>query len=99
VRRSGGTGINAATVTAVFGVPVDGAGSAGGADDTRVVFKVLGSTVPVLDPDTPQTEQIKVQYQNAFADELLSAYLNEEQSRLGVRINPAAFNAAIGSGS
>jgi peptidyl-prolyl cis-trans isomerase D len=99
VRRAGGTGLNAATVAAVFGVPVDGAGSAVGDGDTRVVFKVLGSTVPPLDIDTPQVEQIKVQYQNALADELLATYLNETQSRIGVRVNPTAFSAAIGSGS
>ncbi len=97
VRRSGGTGLTAPMVTAVFGVPMDGAGSAAGPGETRIVFKVLGSIVPPLDPDTPQVQQIKTQYQNAFADELLGLYLNDQQARLGVRINPTAFSAAIGN--
>ncbi len=98
VRRSGGTGLLPPVVAQVFNTPVDGAGSAEGEGGTRLVFKVLGTVVPGLDADSPATKQITDQYQGALADELVTTYLTEVQSRLGVKINPAAFAAATGGG-
>lgn len=98
VRRSGGTGLAPAVAAAVFDGPVGHAGSAVGEGNTRVVFKVLGTVVPALDPDSPDVKAMASQYQAALADEVVTTYLNDAQSRLGVRINPAAFSAAIGGG-
>ena len=99
VRRQGGTGLDAATVAQVFDGPVGTIGSAPGDARTRVVFKVLGSVVPPLDPDAPQTGQIDSQYQTWLAEDMLSGYLNELQAKVGVKVNPQAFQAAIGSQS
>jgi peptidyl-prolyl cis-trans isomerase D len=99
VRRSGGTGLNANTVAQVFSQPVGRAASAPGDDDTRIVLRILGSTVPPLDPDSPQIKQFDTQYQSWLGDDMLASYLTQVQSKIGVRINPEAYRAAIGSNS
>ena len=96
VHRAGGTGLSPQTVAAIFDRPSDAAGSGPGEGQTRVVFKELGAVVPTLDADTPEAKRMASQYQVSLGDDILATYLNQAQSRIGVRINQAAFNAAIG---
>ncbi|WP_131193857.1 SurA N-terminal domain-containing protein [Lichenihabitans psoromatis] len=99
VRRQGGTGLDASTVAQVFNEPVGQAASAAGEGDTRIVFKILGSVVPPLDAESPQTKQMDAQYQSWLAEDMLASYLTQVQGKIGVRINPTAYRAAIGSDS
>lgn len=96
VRRGGGTGLEPAVVAQVFATPVNGAGSAAGEGDARTLFKVLGTVVPALDPDSTSAKELGDQYQAALADGLVTTYLGQVQGRLGVKINPSAFAAATG---
>ncbi len=97
VRRAGGTGVGPAVVAAAFNAPVGRAGSASGEGDTRVVFKILGSVVPTVDPESPQEKQLSDQYQSWLAEDMLGSTLTAMEGKLGVRINPEAFKNATGS--
>jgi peptidyl-prolyl cis-trans isomerase D len=97
VRRSGATGLPAAAIAAIFNVPPDAAGTAAGEGATRIVFREFGSVVPPLEADSPQAKQITDQYKSLLGEDVLSTYLNQVQIRIGVRINPAAFSAAVGA--
>ncbi len=99
VRRSGGTGLNAATVAQAFSVKVGSAAAAPGDGETRVVFKVLGAVVPPINPDETQTKQFEAQYKSWLSEDMLTAYLTTAEGRIGVRINPDAYLAAIGNNS
>ena len=99
VRRAGGTGLSPSVVAQAFNLPVEAAGSAPGEGETRVVFKILGSVVPPLDTEAPQTKQIQTQYQAWLADDLIGAYLTQVEGRIGVKIYQAAFNAVVGGNS
>ena len=94
VRRGGGTGLEPVVAAQVFATPVNGAGS--GEGGARTLFKVLGTVVPALDPDSTAAKELGDQYQAALADELVTTYLGQVQGRLGVKINPAAFAAVTG---
>ena len=96
VRRGGGTGLPPGVVARVFDTPVNGAGSAASEGDTRTLFKVLGTVVPALEPDSAAAKELADQYQAALADGLVTTYLGQVQGRLGVKINPAAFSAVTG---
>ena len=98
VRRAGGSGLPRTVVAPVFDKLVGAAGTAPGEDGTRFVFKVLGTVVPTLEADSPQTKAMADRYRDALADEAVSSYLGRVQSRIGVSINPAAYAAATGGG-
>ena len=85
-------------VAAVFDKAAGVAGTAPGEEGTRFVFKTLGTVVPTLDADSPETKQLADGYRNALADELVTTYLAQAQSRIGVQINPSAYAAATGGG-
>ncbi len=97
VRRAGGTGVDQAMATAAFNQPVGKAGSAAGANGSRTLFRTLGSVVPALDEDAPQTKQMTDQYQSWLAEDMIGSTLTALEGRLNVRVNPEAFRAAIGS--
>jgi peptidyl-prolyl cis-trans isomerase D len=99
VRRTGTEGLSAAVVSKVFDTAVTGAGSAEGDADTRVVFKVLDSVVPPMDPDSPQAKQVDQQYRSWLSDGVLTAYLSRLQDSVGVQINPEVLRSASGDSS
>jgi peptidyl-prolyl cis-trans isomerase D len=99
VKRTGAEGISPAVVAKVFDVPVNGAGEVEGPDNTRIVFKVLDSVVPPLDPDDPKTTQIESQYRNLFADDLVAAYLSRLQGTMNIKVNPTVLNSVSGGES
>lgn len=98
-RAGGGGGMNPAVTAQVFNDHVGKAGAAAGEGDTRVVFKILGSAVPPLDPDTPQVKQLDTQYRRWLAEDMLGSYLTGIEGKIGVRINPEAYRNAIGGPS
>ena len=99
VRRAGGGGMNPAVTAQVFNDHVGKAGSAAGEGDTRIVFKILGSVVPPLDPEAPQVKQLDTEYRRWLAEDMLGSYLTGIQGKVGVRINPDAYRSAVGGTS
>jgi peptidyl-prolyl cis-trans isomerase D len=99
VKRSGGGDLAPGVVAQIFDVPVNAVDSAGGAGLTRVVFKVLDSVVPALDPESTETKTNTDTLKAAFGEDLLGAYLAQLQTDVGVTVNQAALNNAIGGSS
>ena len=97
VKRSGAEGLTQAAVARVFSVSVGEAGSAAGEGQSRILFKVLDSAVPVLDAESDVTKGIETQLKTAISDDVLSQYLNKLQADIGVTINQAALQAATGA--
>ncbi len=77
----------------------EGGESCEGENGTRVLFKVLDSVVPALDPDDPATAQLQAQYRNMFADDVLTAFLSRLEGGMTVRVNPTVLNSAMGGAS
>ena len=97
-KRSGAEGLDAATLAKVFDAKVDGAGSAATGPATRVLFKVLGSTVPVLDMDAADTKQLASRYAVSLQDGIINGYLAVMGAKLGAKVNQAAVQAATSTG-
>jgi peptidyl-prolyl cis-trans isomerase D len=86
-------------VNRVFATPVGKAGSAPGADNGRVVFKVASATVPPFVTSTQQAASVEAQLRVAFADDILGEYIADVQRGVGVTVNEEAFRRAIGGDS
>jgi hypothetical protein len=97
-KRSGASGLDQGAVAQIFEVPVGSAGSSPKGADARFLFKVLDSIVPPIDPAAPETKRLHNGYQNALAEDILSAYLAKAGARIGAKINQAALQAATGAG-
>lgn len=95
-KRSGATGLDAAVVARAFDLPIGKAGSAPGPGEARVLFKVLDSAVPPLDPEAPHTKQIEDRYRDSLSESVLEAYVAKVGARLGARVNQEALRAASG---
>ena len=98
VKRVGTTSVPPGVVARVFAMPVGGVGSAAGEGLSRVVFKINDSATPTLDMDAPATKGIVDQLTAGSSEEILTQYITKLQTDLGVRINDAAVNTAIGGG-
>ncbi|MDB5651889.1 MAG: Peptidylprolyl isomerase, partial [Hyphomicrobiales bacterium] len=98
VKRGGAEGLSAGLVAQIFNTSVGKAGSAAGDGATRVVFKVNDSIVPPTDPDSDEYKAVSTQLSTAYSDDILNQYLAKLQSDLGVSINQAALNLAVGGG-
>jgi peptidyl-prolyl cis-trans isomerase D len=99
LKRSGAADVPGPVAVRAFDTPVGKAGSADANDGTRIVFKVLDSVVPPLDPDEPQTAQLQDQYRNVFADDLIGGYLSRLEATTNVKVNPTALNSIVGGES
>lgn len=97
-KRSGAEGLDAATLAKAFEAKVDQAGSAATGPDTRVLFKVLGSTVPVLEPDGAEAKQLASRTATSLQDGIINGYLGVMGARLGAKVNQAAVQAATTTG-
>ena len=93
-KRSGAEGLDAQTLAKVFDAKADGAGSSATGPATRVLFKVLGSTVPVLDPDAPETKQLAARETASLQDGIINGYLAVMGQKLGAKVNQGAVQAA-----
>jgi peptidyl-prolyl cis-trans isomerase D len=98
VRRGGAANLPAGVVAQIFNLPVGRAGSAAGDGLTRILFKVNDSVVPVFDPQSEEAKAIAVQLAQNLGNDLLLQYLAKVQTDLGVKINGAALNLAVGGG-
>ncbi len=95
-RRSGAQGLGAGVVAKVFDVPVDAAASAPAGPTSRVLFKVLDSSVPPVDAESPDTRQLAARYQASLQDGIVNDYLGKLGARLGTKVNQEAVRAASG---
>jgi peptidyl-prolyl cis-trans isomerase D len=96
VKRSGGAGLPQNAIAQVFNVPVKGAESAADGDG-RIVFQVLGSTIPPLNDQDPALTKLVEQVKGSLTNEILGEYVSQLQKDLGLSINNQALRAAIGS--
>ncbi|MDB5593822.1 MAG: Peptidylprolyl isomerase [Hyphomicrobiales bacterium] len=98
VKRGGTEGMSPGLVAQIFNAPVGKAGSAAGDGSTRVVFRVNDSIVPPVDPESDEYKAVSGRLATAYSDDILNQYLAKLQSDLGVSINQAALNLAVGGG-
>ncbi len=101
VKRSGGApppqGLSPAVVAQIFNVGPRGAGSARMEDGGRVLFQVVGASVPPVDFKAPDLVAISGQLKDGFADDVVTQYLAKLEDSLGIKINMQAFAAAVGA--
>jgi peptidyl-prolyl cis-trans isomerase D len=74
------------------------AGSAAGEGLTRILFKINDSVVPGFDSESEQAIAIATQLSQSLGNDLLLQYIAKLQADLGVKINGAALNLAVGGG-
>jgi peptidyl-prolyl cis-trans isomerase D len=86
-------------VNRIFATPVGKAASAAAGEDSRVVFKVGGATMPPLVTSTNEAQRIEEQLRILLTDDLLAQYIARLQKDLGVTINQQNMRRAIGGES
>lgn len=98
VRRGNGGTLAPGVVAQIFALPVGRAGSGAGEGLTRILFKINDSVVPGFDPDSDQAKAIAEQLSQTLSNDVLLQYIGKIQADLGVKINGAALNLAVGGG-
>jgi peptidyl-prolyl cis-trans isomerase D len=91
--------LSAEVVNRMFATPVGKAASAAGVDESRVVFKVTGATMPPFLTSTNEAQRIEEQLRILLTDDLLAQYIAQLQKDLGVSINRENMRRAIGGES
>ena len=86
-------------VNRIFATPVDKAASATASDDSRVVFKVTGASVPPFVTSTNEAQRIEEQLRILLTEDLLAQYIAQLQKDFGVTINQQNMRRAIGAES
>jgi len=85
-------------VEAAFNTPKDTpAAAAGDQESARFVFRVTGVIDPMLDPIS--SKSLTASLQNAYSDDLVSAYVTRLESDFGVTFNQQALDQAMGVGT
>ena len=85
-------------VNRIFSVPVGKAASAAPNDDTRVVFKVTGATLPPFVTSTNEAGRVEDQLRIMLGDDLLTQYIGQLQKDIGVSIYEQNMRRALGGG-
>ena len=96
IKRNSAEGLGDTERVAVFNAAANGAGSAGGADGSRLVFQVTASEVPALDPANPLTKRMQDTLAGALSQDLLSQYVQRLQKDAGVSISDATLKQLTG---
>jgi peptidyl-prolyl cis-trans isomerase D len=99
VRRGGAPNLAPSVVAQIFSLPVGRAGSAAGDGLTRILFKINDAVVPGFDAESEQAVAIAAQLSQSLGNDLLLQYIAKLQADLGVKINGAALNLAVGGGN
>lgn len=99
VKRQGAHGgLPASAVAQLFATPVGGFASAIGASpQERLLIAVTGAEAPPLLSSQSQAAQLDQQLSLALGDDVLSAYVSTLQAEMGVKVNQAVLNQAIGA--
>lgn len=95
VKRVGAVGFDEASVVQIFDQPTGGFGSVA-APGGRMVFHVLDSATPEFNPDKDVNKQIAGQMKTQIGEDILTEYVKRLEKDYGVRVNEAAFRAAVG---
>jgi peptidyl-prolyl cis-trans isomerase D len=95
-RREPQGAITAEMLPRVFAVPVGKAGSAPGAEDGRVVFRVTAASVPPFVTSTQEAERTEAQLSGNLVGSAIDQLVARARQEAGVSINEAAFRRAIG---
>jgi len=95
IHRAGGAGLNESAVTAIFNAPPNGAGSVA-VGDGRLVFKITSDATPPIDYSGPEIKQLQARINEALANDLMSQYIAALEGELGVSVNEAVLQSAIG---
>lgn len=96
-RNAGEAAVSAKAIAEAFSTPKDAVGSAEGANATeRVIFRVTDITVPPFDAASAQTKQLSDRVRAAIGEDLFAQYIGRLQDDLGVTINQAGINQALG---
>ena len=90
-------GLDQPAIQAAFGGPKGYAAVTDGADGAKLVIVSTDVTVPAYFAGAPDLVEPQKQFSQDMANDLLTTYVYQLQQRLGVSINQAAFNTAIGA--
>jgi peptidyl-prolyl cis-trans isomerase D len=96
-RRAGKDDLTAEAVNRIFAVPVGKAGNVANGNESRVVFKVTGASVPPIQTTTEAVQQIEDQLRTGMTDDLLSEYVAQLRQDLGITLNQNAIRQVTGS--
>ena len=83
-------------ITRIFATPVGRGGSTAPNDETRIVFKATGATVPPFVTTTQEASGAENQLRTLTTDDLLAEYLADVEKRVGVQIFRNNIRRAIG---
>lgn len=92
-------GLVANVISRVFATPVGKASSTPSGEESRVLFKVTGASVPPFVTTTQESSAMETQLRNLLSEDLLTQYVADVQKRLGVRLYPENVRRAIGGES
>ena len=95
VKRSGGVGLGAALVSAIFQTGPDGVGSAADAGG-RVVFKVTADTVPDVDFASADMVKATKALGQGLASDILAQFVDAAKKQLGVTVDQDIVNRSVG---
>jgi peptidyl-prolyl cis-trans isomerase D len=100
LKRQGTDIVPARAIAQIFRTAKDAYGSAEGNTATeRIIFRVTDIKIPAFDANSPAAKGIFDQLRNSYNDELLGQYLARLEADIGISVNQAALNQAIGGGS
>src|SRR5262249_52967472 len=98
-RNAEAQGLSAAAINQVFATPVNGFATAlSGNGDERVVLRVTESSIPPYDPASPTAKAVNQQLADLVQQDLVIQYVERLKDSLGVSINQANVNRAVGGG-
>lgn len=95
-RREPQGAITADILPRVFAVPVGKAGSAAGAEDGRVVFKVTAASVPPFVTSTEEAARTETQLSDNLLRSVIDQFVARARQDASVSVNEAAFRRAVG---
>lgn len=90
-------GLGRAVIAQAFATPVGKAGNAANGLD-RVVFQVVGATLPPLDRTAQDVTILEGRVKATYADDVLATYVVALQKSYGLTINEAALRTVLGGG-
>jgi peptidyl-prolyl cis-trans isomerase D len=97
LKRQGSETLPARVVTEVFRTAKNAVGSAEGQNATdRVIFRVTDIKVPTFDANSAAVKSLTDQLKGAYNDDLLGQYVTRLENELGININQAALDQAVG---
>ena len=95
VKRSGGVGLGAALVSAIFQTGPEGVGSAADAGG-RVIFKVTADKLPDVDFASADMVKATKALGQGLSSDILAQYVDAAKKQLGVTVDQDIVNRSVG---